>query len=75
MIATALRDMGARDAAIRRYREGAAFLRSSAQAIEAGCTDRPCADASLYRRLARVADTAAWLEAHDPAPQRHWEDC
>lgn len=60
------RDREARAAAIEQYRLGAAFLRTTAESIEAGCSDRPCPDAARYRRMAARADAAAWLEQHDP---------
>lgn len=63
---TTLRELRARESAIRRYRAGAAFLRATASSIEAGCDERPCAEASLYRRLAARAAAAAWLEEHNP---------
>lgn len=65
---SSLRDMWARDAAIRSYREGAAELRLTAEMLEAACTDRPCVEASAFRRLAGHAEAAAWLEEHNPTP-------
>lgn len=61
-----LRDLKARDAAIATYRAGAAAIRAVARDVEAGCDDRPCAEAGDLRRLAAHADAAAWLEEHNP---------
>lgn len=61
-----LRDLRAREAAIRSYRAGAAVLRLTAASIESACDDRPCVEAAEFRRIARHAEAAAWLEEHNP---------
>ena len=78
MILVTLRELArrpsAQEAAIRQYRAAAAFHRTLAEEIAAGCDHRGvcypvCIEAADHRRRARRCESAAWLEEH-PAPVR-----